>query len=117
MFRDTDINITTVGRKYLGGFIGKDVAQNEYFKDLVDDFVLQIDTLSKIACSGPQAAYSAFIHEFQQKLTYHIRTNSSVSDLLLPLDEVIDSIFIPALTDSYVCSDAERLLLSLGKKN
>ena len=62
LFRGTDINITAVGNSYLGGFIGKESARNDYFKDLVDDSVSQIDTLSKIACSEPQAAYSAFIH-------------------------------------------------------
>ena len=75
----------------------------------------QIDTLFKIACSEPQAAYSAFIHGFQHKLTYHIRTIPSVSDLLLQLDEIMDKKFIPTLTDSYVCSDAERSVLSLIK--
>ena len=116
LFRGTEIKISSVGKRYLGGFIGKESARNDYFKDLVDDFVSQIDTLSNIACSQPQAAYSAFIHGFQHKLTYHIRTIPSVSDLLLPLDEIISNKLIPALTDGYVCSDAERSLLSLPVK-
>ena len=34
----------------------------------------------------------------------------------LPLDEIIDNKFILSLTDSYVCSDAERSLLCLPIK-
>ena len=110
LFCGTDSNITAVGRKYPGVFIGKEATQNNYFKDFVDDFASQIDTLSKIACSEPQPVYSAFIHGFQHKLTYHIRTIPSASDLLLPLDEIIGNKFIPALMDSYVCNRATLIV-------
>ena len=39
-----------------------------------------------------------------------------MSELLLPLDDIINNKLTPALTDSYVCSDAERSLLSLPIK-
>ena len=58
LLRGTEIKITSVGKRYFGGFIEKESARNDYFKDLVDDFVSQIDTLSNIACSQPQAAFS-----------------------------------------------------------
>ena len=113
VFSDTNINVTAVGKKYLGGFIGREDARNDYFKDLVDDWISEINTLSKIACSEPQSAYSAFIHGFQHKLTYHIRTIPSVSQLLVPLDDVITNKLIPALTDGHICTDSERVLLGL----
>ena len=79
----------------------------------MNDWISEINTLSKIACSEPQAAYSAFIHGFQHKLTYHIRTIPSVSQLLVPLDDIITNKLIPALTDGHICSDSERVLLGL----
>lgn len=109
VFSDTNINITAVGKKYLGGLIGREDVRNNYFKDLVDDWISEINML----CSEPQAAYSAFIHGFQHKLTYHIRTIPSVSQLLVPLDDGITNKLIPALKDGHICNDLERVLLGL----
>ena len=36
VFSDTNIKITAVGKNYLGGFIGRANARNDYLKDLVD---------------------------------------------------------------------------------
>ena len=74
IFSDTNIKITTEGRKYLGGFIGNPQARSKYAKTLVEKWVPEIHTLSKIAWTEPQAAYAAFISGYQHKLTYHLRT-------------------------------------------
>ena len=76
----------------------------------------QIDILSPIAWSEPQAAYLDFIHGFQHRLAYHIRTIPPVSYLLIPLDNIIKNKLISSSTYSHVCSDAEHSLLSLPIK-
>lgn len=108
-----EINITTQGRKYLGGFVGKKEGSEEYVKELMNDWVSQLEVLSEIAKTEPQAAYSAFTAGFQHKMTYFIRTISDLADILEPLDNVINNKFIPAITEGQILSAADRELLSL----
>ena len=72
--------------------------------------------LAEIARSEPQAAYTAFVKGFQNKLSYHLRVIPNMENVLDSLDEVISSKLIPALTDGYVCNPDERLQLSLPVK-
>ena len=116
IFSDTEIKITTEGRKYLGGFIGKQEAQSQYAKELVSKWIKEVKVLSKIAKCEPQTAYTAFVGGYRHKLTYHIRTFENLSEYLKPLDDVITSEFIPAITEGRICSEDERLLLSLPVK-
>ena len=116
LFGNTNINITTQGRKYLGGYIGEADGEKEYSKKLVDKWCDQIVTLSKIARCEPQAAYAAFVGGFRNRLTYHMRTISALSNELRRFDDLVDSTLIPAITDGYSCTRDERILLSLPAK-
>ena len=49
MFTDTNINITTDGRKYFGAVVGSDTYKFQYIEDLVDDLNTQLNILSTIA--------------------------------------------------------------------
>ena len=82
-------------------------------KELCDEWVKQLEELSLIARSEPQAAYSAFTSGFKHKITYFIRTIPNLSEILKPLDEVINNKFIPAITENQVISKDDRTLLSL----
>ena len=113
MFADTEIKITTDGRKYLGGFVGTREGAEEYVGELVSDWVSQLEVLSEIAKSEPQAAYTAFTAGFQHKMTYFIRTIPDLAGVLKPLDDVIDKQLLPALTEGHVLSSDDRELLSL----
>ena len=73
----------------------------------------QLEVLSNIAKSEPQAAYSAFTAGFQHKLTYFIRTIPDLAEILKPLDDYINDHFLPALTEGHILSDKDRRLLSL----
>ena len=72
--------------------------------------------LSTIAKSESHAAYAGFVTGFQHKLNYFMRVIPNMCNLLTPLDEVLDTEFIPALTDGHICSKEEGLLLSLPAK-
>ena len=113
LFDGTGINITTEGRKYLGGFVGKRTGEEDYVKDLVEDWVNQIEELSKIAKCEPQAAYSAFTAGFKHKMTYYMRTIPDLNEIMQPLDNVINNSFIPAITEEHILSPDDRKLLSL----
>ena len=113
IFAGTGIKITTEGKKYLGGFIGKDTAAIEYVNDLVDSWIKQLDELVNIAKSEPQVAYTAFTAGFIHKMTYFIRTIPNLQDTMKRIDEKIDKEFIPVITEGHICNSNERSLLSL----
>jgi hypothetical protein len=71
-----------------------------------------LENLAKIAKSEPQAAYAAYIHGFQHKFRYFLRTIEGIEEELKPLDAVINNILIPSIT-GFQLSDAERNLFSL----
>ena len=112
-FNDSEVKITTEGKRHLGAVIGSTSFKNYYSKSLVDEWIMQFKLLSKIAESEPQSAYAAFIGGFRGKLTYFMRTIPSLGELLKPLEDVIRFHFIPAITGGHLCSDNERRLLSL----
>ena len=116
IFRDTNIKVTTEGRSYLGGYTGSESGQSKYANELVSSWCDQLTALSKIARSEPQAAYTAFVSSFIHKLTYHIRTMPNIKQHLSKMDDIVDNVFIPAITEGSVCSTDERLLLSLPVK-
>ena len=113
LFDGTRVKITAEGRKYLGGHIGSVDGTEKYVGDLVEKWVGELKTLSKIASSEPQAAYSCFTAGFRHKVTYFIRTIPNLQDIMAPLDEIIDNQFIPAITEGHHCSVRDRKLLSL----
>ena len=57
IFSDTDISITTSGRKYLG----KTEEMKTYQTELVEKWIKQIDTMTEIAKSEPHSVYVVFI--------------------------------------------------------
>ena len=71
-----------------------------------------IEKLSEIAESQPHAAYSAYVHGYQHKFNYFLRTLDDIEEELRPLDEVITSKLIPSIVGSQL-SEVERSLVSL----
>ena len=55
-----DVNITTVGHRYLGSFIGSEDGMKNWLKNEVKTWVEDIEQLSDIAYNEPQLAYSAY---------------------------------------------------------
>ena len=109
VFGGISINITTGGRKYIGGYIGSESECGKYAEELISSWCDQLKVLSKIAKTQPQAAYAPFVSGFKHKLTYYIRMIPSIKQHLTRLDVIVDNAFIPAITDG-------RLLLSLPAK-
>eukprot|EP00794_Sanderia_malayensis_P005044 gene5044-biopygen4106 len=105
IFDGTDIQITTEGRKYLGGFIGSKEGKDSYVSSLVSSWCDQLKVLSRIAKSEPQSAYSAFVSGFRHRLTYHMRTIMNIEDHLKKFDKfLIQFLFLQLLMAIYVRS-------------
>ena len=66
--------------------------------------------------SEPQSAYAAFVGGLKGKLIYFMSTILSLGDLLKPLENAICFNFISAITGGCLCSDKDRILVSLPIK-
>ena len=97
----------------MGAIAGSEMYKREYVDDLVKDWNSQLHMLSTVAESEPQAAYSAFVSGFKNKLSYFMRTIPDFSNLLIPIEDTIRNRFIPAITGGRIFSKEERKLLSL----
>ena len=74
---------------------------------------LNIQCLANIAVTQPHAAFSAFTRRFMSKWTYFSRTVPDIGPLLRPLDDVLCSVLLPALTGRPPPSDLECTLYAL----
>ena len=117
IFGNSGVQITTEGRKYLGGFVGTPEGKKKYVEELCEEWISQLEQLSSIAKCEPQSAYCAFTAGFKHKLTYFIRTIPDLSEILKPLDDVINNKFIPAITERQAISDDDRRLISLPARS
>ena len=107
-----DINITTVGQRYLGSFIGSEEGKVQFIKEKVQEWVKEIEGLSSIAKKQPQLAYAAFIYGTSKRWRYIMRTTPDIAENLKLLEDNIRSTLIPTLT-GHTCTDAERDLFAL----
>ena len=69
--------------------------------------------LSEIALSQPHAAFSALTHGLLSKWTYLSRVIPNISHVLIPLDSVLRSDLLPALTGRPPPGDLECALFAL----
>ena len=113
IFEGTGIQITTEGKRHLGAAIGSSDFRVSYATKKIAGWCAEMEKLSAIAKSQPQAAFAAYIHGEQHKFSYFLRTIPFMGNLLEPLDNIIDKQFIPALFGSDAISDIERNLYSL----
>ena len=110
---NSNINITVEGNRHLGAIVGSESYKREYVDYLVKDWNSQLCMLSTVAESQPQAAYSAFVSGFKNKLSYFMRTIPDISNLLIPIEDTIRNRFIRAITGGRICNEEEHKLLSL----
>ena len=57
-----------------------------------------------------------YIFGFKHKITFFLRPVPDTADYLLPIEDILRSRFIPAITGGHVCSDAKSELLALPVK-
>ena len=97
----------------MGAVVQSEIYKREYVDDLVKDWNSQLRILSTIAESQPQAAYSAFVSGFRNKLSYFMRTIPDISNLLIAIEDTIQNRFKPAMTGGRICNEEQQRLLSL----
>ena len=87
-FADTDVQVTTDGRLYLGAALGTEEFAQAFVADKVQQWNGELEQLAKIAHTQPHAAYAAFTHGMTGKWSYLSRTMPGIDPHLLPLKEI-----------------------------
>ena len=108
IFHGSDVSVTRDGRCVLGCPIGTDSFVADYLKNKVDMWSLELQLLSNIALTQPQAAYSAFIHGILNRWTYLCRTCPNINKCLQSLEYLIRLCLIPSLTGRDAVNDIEN---------
>ena len=112
IFENSSIKFTTSGKRHLGAALGSNEFKKEYIAEQVVQWCGELEQLALIAESQPHAAYSAYVHGYQHKFRYFLRTLNDIKEELRPLDDVISNKLIPSILGSQV-SETERDLFSL----
>ena len=110
LFENTKIDITVNGKRHLGAVISSQEYRDEYVINKTDQVVNELNNLCEIAKLEPQAAYSCFVSGFKHKLTYIMRTIPNISYLSKPIDYIILTKNVPAITDGIKINQIEREL-------
>ena len=112
LFRNHSIQITSEGQRHLGAALGSSDYRNNYVNEKVNGWVKELEKLSMIAVTQPQAAYSAYVNGYKHKFTYFIRTIPDINHLLSPLVECIYERLLPAILGVNYPLNYRTLLLS-----
>ena len=111
IFEGSGVNVVC-SHRMLGGVIGSMSGKRLFVENQIKKWVSQLECLTKIALSQPQAAFAAFTKSLQFRWSYVQRVTSNCQLWFADLEEVIGTKFIPNLMMSDV-SEHERMLLSL----
>ena len=116
VFQDTKVDITSIGKRYLGGAIGSDSFVKGFVKERVANWVREVERLSVFAKSQPQSSFAAFTHGLVSKWVYLCRVTEIPQQLLEPLERAIQQSFLPALTGQAPPNPEVRRLLALPSR-
>ena len=112
LFSHTGIKITCAGERHLGAVIGSQEFRTEYIKDKIDNWIQDIEQLSKLAVDEPQLAYSAYTKALCMRWCFLQRTIPNTKEYFVPLENVIREKLIPSIIGRAV-TDLERRYLAL----
>ena len=111
IFSPLNVQVVT-SHRFLGGFLGDVSARSSFVQDKVDCWVSDVRHLSKMAVPQPQAAYVALTKSLRCEWVYLQHVVLDCHSLVTPLENIIFSLFLPAM---YGCeiSSLEFELFSL----
>ena len=112
-FANTGVQVTTRGVKHLGAPLGDRDYVKEYVSAQVMQWVKELALLSHMAKSQPHLAYCALTQGMVGKWLYLSRTVSGISEQFQPLENLLRSDLIPAITGLSSPADNIRDLFSL----
>ena len=108
VFEGTGVNVTDVGKRYLGGALGSEGFIAKFAESKISEWTKEIERLSDFARSQPHAAFVAFCHGVCHRWTYVTQVVPIAEECLQPLEKVIRMTFLPALTGQTAFNDEIR---------
>ena len=113
MFSDTEICITSEGKRHLGAGLGTESFVDEFVTSKVAEWVAEVLRLSEFAKSQPHAAFTALTHGLIGRWVHLCRVSVCQTDLLQPLEDAVQRVLLPALTGQPAFGNCTRELLAL----
>ena len=111
LFADLGVQITSAGRRYLGGAIGGPDFVSGYLEGLIQEWLEHLELLTTFTVSQPHAAYAAFVHGLSAKWSNFQRVIPAEQSAFAPLEKALKQKVLPALTGQTAISlDTRRLL-------
>ncbi len=107
-FAGTSVNITHEGRPHLGAAISAQEYTESYIQNKIEQWATELKSLAMIASTNPMLPTQP-----SPIWTYLARTMPHISALLQPLEYIIRTDLLPAVTGSALPGDLERDLLAL----
>ena len=89
IFQGTQVNVTSVGRPYLGSSLGPKPFVEQFVSEKVAEWVEELDHLIEVARIQPHTAFAAPTHSFVHKLSFLCRRTEDIAHLLRPIEEKI----------------------------
>ena len=109
LFSYSKVNIAAERKMRLGAAIGSNEFRIRYVNEKVNDWCEELKTLPNFAKSQPQAAYAAFCFAEQNKYSYFLRTIPSISELMKPVDEIIQNDLLPLIIGGSITENERQL--------
>ena len=117
IFEGTKVQITSEGRRYLGGALRSQTFVETFMANKVADWSAEVQRLAKFAATQPHAAHAAFTHGLLSRWIYTLRvTNPLKENVLQPLEDAIAQKLLPSLTGQTALNANIRALLALPVK-
>ena len=113
IFKDTNINFTSEGHRYLGSPIDSDDFSTSFIQNKVSEWVSQLMRLTNIAHSQPHAVYSSLTHGLFSEFTFLFHTTPNVSQFVAPIEDCLRHHLLPTITGQCGFSDHLREIFSL----
>jgi len=114
LFRETGIEITVTGTRYLGGALGTDAFRQEFIEKAVEEWCQQVRRLAQLAETQPHAVYATLVHGMMSKWRYLLRVAKCSSEVLQRVDNVFTSTLLPLITGMEIAAgDSLRQLFAL----
>ena len=98
LFSDTSVVITCNGARYLGAAIGSANFKENFVSTKVQEWADEQTRLADFARSQPQAAYYAYVSGLRSRWAFLCRVQSISPSQFQPLEDVISTKLIPAMT-------------------
>ena len=109
LYDNTNINITTEGRKYLGAALGNKKIGKTIPQTKVIEWNSEIETLAKITQYQQQVTLSTLTPGVIRRWICAMSTNEYTTEPLLPLGMEIQNKLISAITGRHQPGEVERI--------